>query len=124
MSGEPQDRRRRGPAGIGVHPGGGGNIVGQESGSDGRLGIKVGHPTGGHRHMMVVEAVFRRKACRRLEMPLRVNVWSYGRDGGRGGPVLGVAQAEQLLDGEGRPLRHRLRGLVQDAGCRHVDGVL
>lgn len=89
-----------------------------------RLCVKVGHAAGRHRHVVVVEAVVRREARRRLQVSLGVHIGRDSRHRRRRRPVLAVAQAQQLLDGERGPLRHGLGGLVQDAGCGDVDGVL
>lgn len=117
---EPQHRRRRRRSRVGVHPRRRRDVVGQEGRRHGRLCVEVRHPRRRHRHVVVVEAVLRREARRRLHVPLRVDVGRDGGDGRRRRPVLRVPQAQQLLDGEGRPLRHRLRRLVQYARRRDV----
>lgn len=123
MSRKAQDcRRRRRP--VGVHAGGRRDVVGQEGRRHRRLCVEVGHAAGRHGHVMVVEAVVRREACGRLQVPLGVHVGRDGRHRRRRRPVLAVAQAQQFLDGERRSLRHGLGGLIQDAGRCDVDGVL
>lgn len=89
MSGRRQAEhgRRCRVSSSGIHASGGGDVVWQEGGRHCRLRIEVGHPAGGHGHMVVVEAMLRWEACGRLQLvPLvmrLVDVWRDRRDGGR-----------------------------------------
>lgn len=117
------------------------HVMRQEGGGDGGLGVEVGHPGGGDvvvrvhvRHEPLVRMVVVRMVRvvwgrrRRRVLLLLLVVDGDGADGRRGR----VAEAQQLLDGEGRPLRHcaaavgggggRGDAAAQDAGRRHVNG--
>lgn len=121
-AGRRRSRTHSGRDGVHVH------VVGEE-GSDGGLSVEVGHPTGvdrRHGHLGVREVAVRRD----------------GTDAGRGAAVqtapAGLRQPQQLLDGEGRPLRHVRtvlgvltvvvvvveRLLLLDTGRGHADGML
>lgn len=103
------------------------HVVRQERGGHGGLGVEIREPAGHHLAVMVMMTVMmammstavvllvvqrpsiavretRRSGSRRrgLCRVLRRD----GRYGGRGTPVV-VCQAQQFLDGERRPLRHR-----------------
>lgn len=98
------------------------HVVRQERGGHGGLGVEIREPAGHHLTVMAVVSVVTVVAVvavqpgvpvgetRRAGGPghgrLRV-LRRNGRHGGRGTPVV-VRQAQQFLDGERRPLRHRL----------------
>lgn len=124
MPSKPEHRRRRIRPRAGVHTGGRRYIMGQKSRGNCRLSVEIGHPGRRHRHVMVVEAVFRRETRRRLHVSLGVNIRRYRRHRGCRRPVLGIPQAQQLLYGERGPLRHRLRRFVENARSRNVYGTL
>lgn len=109
---------------VRVHGGCRRDVVRQKGRRHRRLGVEIGHAAGRHRHVVVIEAVLRRETCRRLQVPLRIDIRRDGGDGGGRRAVVRVAEPQEFLDRERRPLRHRLRRLVQDAGRRHVDRVL
>lgn len=115
-------RTHSGRDGVHVH-------VVREEGSDGGLSIEVGHPTGvdrRHGHLGVREVAVGRDST----------------DAGRGAAVkttpARLRQPQQLLDGEGRPLRHVrpvlgvltvvvvvvVERLLLDTGRGHADGML
>lgn len=110
MSREPQHGRRRGGprARRRVHAGGGGDVVGQEGGRHGSLRVEIGHPGGGHRHVVVViEAgrVLRGEAGGGRALVVRVHIGGdRGHAGRRGAVLVRVPQTEELLDRERRPL--------------------
>lgn len=110
MSRQPQHSRRRRRPSIRrrIHAGGCCNVVGQEGSRHGRLCIEVGHPGGGHRHMMVVvEAggmMVRGETCWCRSLMWWIDVRCDRGNGGRRGTVLGIPQAEELLDRERRAL--------------------
>lgn len=74
--------------------------------------------------MVVIKRMFRRETGRRLDMPLRVNIRSNRRYRSGRRSMLRVAETQKLLDGERRPLRHRLRRLIQYTGSGDVNRTL
>lgn len=75
-------------------------MLGQEGSRNGRMGIEVGHPGGGHRHMVMVGGEGRLAHVQG------------GSDGGHGATLstvrVAATEAEQLLNGKRGALRQRL----------------